>query len=279
MLLAKLSPDGESRKHTTVAALPENGRIGQDGADSPTIGDSMKTETIEYKDGDVNLRGYLAFDEKKTGKRPGVLVMPEAFGLGEHAKKRAERLAELGYVAFAGDPYGNGVEVGSLPEAMKLATPLFTDPSKLRKRAPASLRWRPSAVNTDASRLASIGFCMGGTFSLELARDSAPLKGIVSFHGGLQTQRPAEAGKVKAKILVCTGADDTLIPVEQVNAFEAEMKTAGADWQVITYGGAKHSFTNPISDSIGMPGIGYNKLVDARSWKAMADFFEEIFAG
>ena len=119
---------------------------------------------------------------------------------------------------------------------------------------------------------------MGGTFSLELARDGAPLKGIVSFHGGLQTQRPAEAGKVKAKILVCTGADDTMIPVEQVNAFEAEMKNAGADWQVIIYGGAKHSFTNPNSDSIGMPGIGYNKLVDARSWKAMTDFFEEIFA-
>src|SRR5271163_2949794 len=99
----------------------------------------MKTETIEYKDGATNLRGFLAFDEQKSGKRPGILVMPEAFGLGAHAKARAERLAQLGYVAFAGDPYGNGVEVSSLPEAMKLATPLFTDPSKLRKRARASL--------------------------------------------------------------------------------------------------------------------------------------------
>ncbi len=238
----------------------------------------MKTETIEYKDGDVTLRGYLAYDEKKSGKRPGVLVMPEAFGLGEHAKKRAERLAELCYVAFAGDPYGNGIEVASLPEAMKLATPLFTDPAGLRKRGRASLDRLASMPQADASRLAAIGFCMGGTFSLELARDGAPLKGIVSFHGGLQTQRPAEAGKVKAKILVCTGADDTMIPVEQVNTFEAEMKNAGADWQLIVYGGAKHSFTNPNSDSIGMPGIGYNKLVDARSWKAMSDFFEEIFA-
>src|ERR1700689_3775273 len=179
MLLAKLSPDGESRKHTTVAALPENGRIGQDGADSPTIGDSMKTETIEYKDGDVNLRGYLAFDEKKTGKRPGVLVMPEAFGLGEHAKKRAERLAELGYVAFAGDPYGNGIELANLPDAMKHAMPLFADPAKLRQRGRAALDFLASTPHTDASRLASIGFCMGGTFSLELARDGAPLKGIV----------------------------------------------------------------------------------------------------
>jgi dienelactone hydrolase len=238
----------------------------------------MKTETVEYKDGDVTLRGYLAFDEKKQGKRPGVLVMPEAFGLGEHAKKRAERLAELGYVAFAGDPYGNGIELANLPDAMKHAGPLFAEPAKLRKRGRASLDYLASTPHTDAGRLASIGFCMGGTFSLELARDGAPLKGIVSFHGGLQTQRPAEAGKVKAKILVCTGADDTLIPVEQVNAFEAEMIKAGADWQVITYGGAKHSFTNPHSDSLGMPGIGYSKSVDARSWKAMTDFFEEIFA-
>ena len=238
----------------------------------------MKTETIEYKDGDVTLRGYLAFDETKSGKRPGVLVMPEAFGLGVHAKQRAERLAGLGYVAFAGDPYGNGIELANLQDAMKHAGPLFADPARLRKRGRAALDRLASVPQTDAGRLAAIGFCMGGTFSLELARDGAPLKGIVSFHGGLQTQRPAEAGKVTAKILVCTGADDTLIPVEQVNAFEAEMIKAGADWQIITYGGAKHSFTNPQSDSLGMPGIGYNKLVDARSWKAMADFFEEIFA-
>lgn len=238
----------------------------------------MKTETVEYKDGGVTLRGYLAYDDKKSGKRPGVLVMPEAFGLGEHAKKRAERLAELGYVAFAGDPYGNGIELANLQDAMKHAGPLFADPSILRKRGRAALDHLASIPQTDAARLAAIGFCMGGTFSLELARDGAPLKGIVSFHGGLQTQRPAEAGKVKAKILVCTGADDTMIPFEQVNAFESEMIKAGADWQVITYGGAKHSFTNPNSDSLGMPGIGYNKVVDARSWKAMADFFEEIFA-
>ena len=238
----------------------------------------MKTETVEYKDGDVTLRGYLAFDEKKQGKRPGVLVMPEAFGLGEHAKKRAERLADLGYVAFAGDPYGNGMELANLQEAMKHAGPLFAEPAKLRKRGRAALDYLASTPHTDGGRLASIGFCMGGTFSLELARDGAPLRGIVSFHGGLQTQRPAEAGKVKAKILVCTGADDTLIPVEQVNAFEAEMIKAGADWQVITYGGAKHSFTNPNSDSLGMPGIGYHKSTDVRSWKAMTDFFEEIFA-
>src|SRR6202521_5066285 len=204
----------------------------------------MKTETIEYKDGDVTLRGYLAYDEKKSGKRPGVLVMPEAFGLGEHAKKRAERLAELGYVAFAGDPYGNGIEVSSLPEAMKLATPLFTDPAGLRKRGRASLDRLASMPQADASRLAAIGFCMGGTFSLELARDGAPLRGIVSFHGGLQTQRPAVAGQVKAKILVCNGNDDPFVPAEHVTGLIEELTKAGADWQLINYGGTVHSFTN-----------------------------------
>jgi dienelactone hydrolase len=238
----------------------------------------MKTETVEYKDGDVTQRGYLAFDDKKSGQRPGVLVMPEAFGLGEHAKKRAEYLAEVGYVKFAGDRYGNGIELTNLPDAMRHAGPLFTDPSKLRKRGRAALDALASFPQTDARRLASIGFCMGGMLSLELARDGAPLRGVVSFHGGVKTQRPAEAGKVKAKILVCTGADDTLITVEEDNGLAAELTKAGADWQIIIYGGAKHSFTNPNSDSLAMPAFGYNGLADVRSRKAMRDFFEEIFA-
>jgi dienelactone hydrolase len=112
---------------------------------------------------------------------------------------------------------------------------------------------------------------------LELARDGAPLRGVVSFHGGLETQRPAVAGQVQAKILVCTGADDPFVPVAQVNALAAELTTAKADWQIISYGGTVHSFTNPDADRVGMPGIAYNKLADARSWKAMAAFFEEIF--
>lgn len=238
----------------------------------------MKTETIEYKDGDVTLIGYLAYDEKQQGKRPGILVMPEAFGLGDHAKKRAERLAELGYVALAGDPYGNGQQAADLPAAMKLATPLFENVDKLRKRGRAGLDKLASLPQVDSSKLAAIGFCMGGTFSLELARDGAPLRGIVSFHGGLQTQRPAAAGGVKAKILVCTGADDPMIPVAQVNGFEEEMTKASADWQVISYGGTVHSFTNKDADAVGMPGIKYNKSADERSWKAMSSFFQEIFA-
>jgi dienelactone hydrolase len=238
----------------------------------------MKTESIEYQDGAVTLRGFLAYDDKEAGKRPGILVMPEAFGLGTHAKERAERLAALGYVALAGDPYGNGVEYNDIQEAIKYAGALLEDPTKFRQRARVALDKLASFPQVDPNRLAAIGYCMGGTFALELARDNAPLKGIVSFHGGLETQRPAVSGQVKAKILVCTGADDPFVPVAQANALAEEMTKAGVDWQIISYGGTVHSFTNPDAAKAGMPGVAYNKSADERSWKAMTAFFNEIFA-
>jgi dienelactone hydrolase len=238
----------------------------------------MKSETTEYRDGDVTLKGYLAFDESKAGKRPGILVNPEAFGLGPQAKSRAERLAQLGYVALAADPYGNGAIAKDLNEAMQLATPLFAEPAKLRARGHAALKTLTAHPQVDANRLAAIGYCMGGTVSLELARDGAALRGIVSFHGGLQTQLPAKPGQVKAKILVCNGNDDPFVPSDQVRGFIEEMTKAGADWQMINYGGTVHSFTNPDADSLGNPGLKYKKSSDERSWKAMAQFFDEIFA-
>jgi dienelactone hydrolase len=238
----------------------------------------MKAETIEYRDGDVTLKGYVAFDDQTSQKRPGILVMPEAFGLGANAKERANRLAALGYVALAGDPYGNGLEVNDLQEAVKHAGALREDPAKFRQRARVALDKLASLPQVDASRLAMIGYCMGGTFSLELARDGAPLRGVVSFHGGLETQRPAVAGQVKAKILVCHGADDPFVPPAQVNAFAEEVTKAEADWQIISYGGTVHSFTNPSANSVGVPGLAYNQQSDERSWKAMRAFFEEIFA-
>ena len=239
----------------------------------------MKTQSIEYEDGNVTLRGFVAFDDATSHQRPGVLVMPEAFGLGTHATQRAERLASLGYVALAGDPYGNGLEVTDLQEAIKRASALREDPATFRQRARVALDTLASLPQVDASRLAAIGYCLGGTFALELARDGAPLRGVVSFHGGLETPRPAVAGQVKAKILVCTGADDPFVPVAQVNALAEEMTKAQADWQIISYGGTVHSFTNPDADRVGVPGIAYSTLADERSWKAMAAFFEEIFDG
>ncbi len=238
----------------------------------------MKTESVEYQDGAVTLRGFLAYEDQETGKQPGILVMPEAFGLGNHAKERAMRLARLGYVALAGDPYGGGVEHRDLQEAIQHARALREDPEKFRQRGRAALSKLASLPQVDSGRLAAIGYCMGGTFALELARDGAPLRGVVSFHGGLETQRPAAPGQIQAKVLVCTGADDPFVPMTQVQAFVQEMTQAEADWQIIIYGGTVHSFTNPEADRLGTAGLAYNKSSDERSWRTMVAFFEEIFA-
>jgi len=239
----------------------------------------MKTESIEYQDGEVTLRGFLAYDDTKSGRCPGILVMPGGFGLGANAKQRAEMLAGLGYVALAGDPYGNGLEINDLQEVMKYVGALRADAAKFRQRAQVALDTLASLPQVDPHRLAAIGYCLGGTFILELARTGAPLTGIVTFHGGLETQRPAVPGLVKAKILVCTGADDPSVPVAHVNMFAEEMTKAGVDWQVISYGGTTHGFTYPDAESRGIEWIAYNKLADTRSWQAMQSFFVEIFAG
>ena len=237
----------------------------------------MRAESLEYRDGDVTLKGFVALDDQSNHKRPGILVMPEAFGLGKQAKDRALRLASLGYAALAGDPYGNGLEVSDLQEAIKHAGAIREDNTKFRQRIRAGLDALTALPQVDTDRLVVLGYCMGGSCSLEMARDGAPLKGVVSFHGALETQSPAEPGKVQAKVLVCHGADDPFVPVEHVTAFEAEMTKAGVDWQVISYGGTVHSFTNPEADG-SIEGICYNKQADERSWQAMQAFFDEIFA-
>lgn len=237
----------------------------------------MRAESLEYKDGDVTLKGFVALDDQSNHKRPGILVMPEAFGLGKQAKDRALRLASLGYAALAGDPYGNGLEVSDLQEAIKHAGAIREDNTKFRQRIRAGLDALTALPQVDTDRLVVMGYCMGGSCSLEMARDGAPLKGVVSFHGALETQSPAEPGKVQAKVLVCHGADDPFVPVEHVTAFEEEMTKAGVDWQVISYGGTVHSFTNPEADG-SIEGICYNKQADERSWQAMQAFFDEIFA-
>ena len=237
----------------------------------------MRAESLEYRDGDVTLKGFVALDDQSNHKRPGILVMPEAFGLGKQAKDRALRLASLGYAALAGDPYGNGLEVSDLQEAIKHAGAIREDNTKFRQRIRAGLDALTALPQVDTDRLVVMGYCMGGSCSLEMARDGAPLKGVVSFHGALETQSPAEPGKVQAKVLVCHGADDPFVPIEHVTAFEAEMTKAGVDWQVISYGGTVHSFTNPEADG-SIEGICYNKQADERSWQAMQAFFDEIFA-
>ena len=237
----------------------------------------MKTETIEYQDGTVRLRGFVAYDDTRSEPRPGVLVMPGGFGLGANAKRRAEMLANMGYVALAGDPYGGGVEIDDLEQVMQRVNALRDDPDTFRQRARVALDTLTTLPQVDAQRLAAIGYCLGGTFALELARDGAPLAGVVTFHGGLETKRPARSGQVTAKILVCTGADDPSVPVEHVNAFADEMTRAGVDWQLISYGHTQHGFTYPDAASRGIDWIAYNEAADKRSWQAMQLFFQEVF--
>ncbi len=239
----------------------------------------MRTEDIEYRDGALTLRGLLAHDETLEGKRPGIVVVHEAWGLGEHAMERARMLAKLGYVALAADMYGDRRMASDLPAAMELIGDLRSDPAKLRARAGAAVATLKARHDVDASRIAAIGFCFGGTTVLELARGGADVKGVVSVHGGLQTTAPAQPGAVTPKVLVCTGADDPMIPPSHVVDFEAEMRNAGADWQVISYGGTVHSFTNPdAGKTVRLDGVAYNAQTDRRSWAAMRAFFDEIFA-
>jgi dienelactone hydrolase len=237
----------------------------------------MQTEDIDYADGGVNLRGYLAYDEKGVGKRPGVLVFHEGLGLGDFAMARARMLAELGYIAFAADMFGERRQARNLQEVANLVGGLRSQPETLRARGRAALAVLAGLPQVEPSKMAAIGFCFGGSVVLELARDGADLAAVVSFHGALATQMPAAAGKVKASVLVLTGADDPLAPPDQVKAFEDEMRNAEVrDWQVVSYGNTLHGFTNPAADGSMMRTAMYNAQADRRSWAAMRGFFDEV---
>lgn len=236
----------------------------------------MHTQDFDYR-ADAVMRGYLAFDEAKAGPRPGVLVFHEGLGLGEFVMARARRLAELGYVALAADMFGDRRQARNLTEVAKLVGDLRGEPERLRGRGHAALAALAALPEVDASRMAAIGFCFGGSVVLELARDGAELRAAVSFHGVLTTRMPAEPGRVKASVLVLTGADDPLAPPEQVAAFEAEMRAAQVpDWQLICYGNTLHGFTNPAADGSMLRSALYSAQADRRSWASMRELFEEV---
>src|SRR5215813_9822626 len=236
----------------------------------------MANRALDYRDGAVTLKGYMA-DEGRPGARPGVVLFPEATGVGDHVMERARRLAALGYVALAADPYGDGKQAKDLPHAIELMTAVRSDVDRWRARARAALDalWAQSGV--DRAKVAAIGYCFGGSTALELGMSGAPLSAVVSFHGGLQAPRPEDARNIRAKVLVCHGASDPLIPPEHVAAFEAQMRETKVDWQLCSYGGAVHSFTNPDADKLGNPAFAYNAAADRRSWAAMISLFEEAF--
>jgi dienelactone hydrolase len=240
---------------------------------------AVRTGTIEYMQGDTALEGYLAHDDTVKGARPAVLVIHEWWGVNDYIKKRTEQLAALGYVAFAADIYGKGIRAKSREEAMALAGKFRSgnDRSLLRARANAGLDVLRKNPMVDPKRIVAIGYCFGGTAVLELARSGADLAGVVSFHGGLATPSPDDAKNIKGKVLVLTGADDPAVKPEQVIAFEDEMSRASVDWHLVSYGNAVHGFTNPANGTDNAKGAAYNEKADKRSWRAMKDFFEEIF--
>ncbi len=237
----------------------------------------VKTQLVEYKQGDAVLEGYLAYDDAVKGKRPGVLVVHAWMGLDDNARHRAEMLAQLGYVAFAADIYGKGVRPANRDEAGKLAGKYKTDRARLRERVNAGLQQLLKDPRVDTSKTAAIGYCFGGTTVLELARSGAAVSGVVSFHGGLDSPSPADGKKIKAKLLVLHGAADFYQKPADVDAFKKELADAKVDWQFIEYGGAAHCFTDKGAGSDPSTGCAYDASADARSWKAMRDFFDEIF--
>jgi dienelactone hydrolase len=235
------------------------------------------SKLIAYKQGGTALEGYLAFDDGKAAHRPGIVVVHDWMGISDDTKKRADMLAELGYVAFAADIYGKGVRPKDATEAGKLATQYKSDVKLLRARVQAALEVLESQPQVDKSKLAAIGYCFGGTTALELARSGAPLKGVVSFHGGLATPNPADAKNIKGRILALHGADDPYVNAAEVQGFEKEMRDAHVDWQLTAYGNAVHAFTVKAAGTDNSKGAAYNEKADKRSWVAMQEFFKEIF--
>jgi dienelactone hydrolase len=236
----------------------------------------MHAESVEYHHAGRRYVGHLALPDGDD-VRPAVLVCHEGPGLDEHAKQRAERLAGLGYVAFALDYHGDGQPL-DFAEVMPRLMPLMSSPELTRGLAQAGLDVLRAHRRADPDRLAAIGYCFGGTMALELARGGAPLRAVVGFHSGLATTQPGDAANITGVVLVCIGTEDPLVPPEQRQAFEAEMRAGGVDWRMNLYGGAAHSFTNERADQLGMPGIAYHGPTDARSWRAMLDVFDEVLA-
>jgi len=237
----------------------------------------VQSKTIDYKDGDVALQGYLAWDDAIKGKRPAVLVVHEWWGLNDYARRRANMLAEMGYVAFALDMYGKGRVTTHPAEAREWSGVIRQKVKEWQQRAQLGLDVLRREETVDAERVATIGYCFGGATVMQLAYAGAPVKGVVSFHGSLPAPEPGQGKDIKAKVLVCHGADDGFIPPEEIKRFCEALNHGKADWQFVSYSGARHSFTNPEADKVGIEGIKYNANADRRSWEHMRFFLREVF--
>ncbi|MFG3692844.1 dienelactone hydrolase family protein [Stutzerimonas stutzeri] len=240
----------------------------------------VQTREIPYTAADgTEMIGYYAYDDAIEGKRPGVVVVHEWWGLNDYAKSRARDLAELGYSALSIDMYGEGKHTEHPKDAMSFMKAALSDAEAAKGRFNAGLDLLKQQAQTDTDKLAAVGYCFGGKVVLDMARQGAPLNGVVSFHGALATQTRATPGSVKARVLVEHGAADSMVSADDVAALSAEMVKAGADYQLVSLPGAKHGFTNPGADKFQEQGVdvAYNQTADERSWQDMQRFLDETF--
>jgi len=238
---------------------------------------TIQTKTINYQDGDVDLQGYLAWDDAVEGARPGIMISHAWAGRSDVENGKAEDLAKLGYVGFALDNFGKGVLGTSVEENSALIQPFLDDRAMLQNRLQISLDVMIKLDEVDPGRVAAIGFCFGGLCVLDLARTGADVNGVVSFHGLFGSPGNTADNKIKAKVLVLHGWDDPMATPDQVVTLAEELSGMGADWQIHGYGNTMHAFTNPDADDPDF-GTVYQPDADRRSWNAMQNFLSEIFS-
>ncbi|MCG6941277.1 MAG: dienelactone hydrolase family protein [Thiohalocapsa sp.] len=237
----------------------------------------VQSKAVQYMDEDVPLTGYLYWDDSIEGKRPGVLVIHEWWGLNDYAKQRASMLAELGYVAFAADMYGNGHVTDKPGQAQDWMQEVTADVELWRHRAELGLDQLKASEYVEPDKTAAIGYCFGGGTVLQMAYGDADVLGVVSFHGSLPAAPEESKGKIGPEILVLHGATDSFVTSDIVTNFQNKLEAAGANWEMDIYGGARHSFTNPNAGEYGIENLKYDAQADARSWQRMQDFFDELF--
>ncbi len=246
----------------------------------PAAQAAVQGKEVNYQANGTTLKGYLAYDDAIKGKRPAVLVVHEWWGHNAYARKRADMLAGLGYIALAVDMYGDGKQANHPDEAGKFAAEVSKNMPLAKARFEAGVQLLRKQKTVDAKKIAAIGYCFGGGVVLNMARIGANLKGVASFHGSLGTDIPAQSGKVKARIISFTGEDDPMISVDTVAAFKKEMESAGVNFKVVTYPGVKHSFTNPDADELGrkfdLP-LAYDAAADKDSWQQATVFLRDVF--
>jgi dienelactone hydrolase len=244
-----------------------------------TASAAIQTREVQLKQGGTVLKGFVAWDDAVQGRRPGVLVVHEWWGHDEHARNQARRLAEAGYVAFALDMYGGNKLAAHPDDAQKLMLEATKDPAALVARFNAAASELKADPHVDPTRIAAIGYCFGGAVVLNMARAGHPdLDAVASFHGVLGgALSPVKKGAVHARVLVLTGVDDSMVPAADVDAFRKDMDAAGATYAVVTYPGARHSFTNPKAGTHGMDALAYNAEADKRSWAAMLTLLKEAW--